>query len=715
MSGVAKKLLRRRLADCGNGRRAFPVRSQRRSFLRTYSAGSLVVALLLALVAPTTTPAMADDGTEHPSLEKRVLSDFFVDGVEVATSAGFPACGSITTKAAEGYPETPYRTCAGEVQTWDGLELDARVSFPCIPKSLPIKKGEDPCDGVTSEPLPLVVILHGWGGNRNGVQGTHCTYNPEDPGWSCANLNHPGNNPATSLSPARFLARGYATLVYTARGWQASCGSTDPAADVIAAGGTDVPSEDGCLNGHTHIAERQFEVADTERLLGRLVDAGVADPQRLAAAGGSYGAGQSWLLATAMPWQSPKGTSLQLAAAVPIAGWTDFYGSIAPNGRATDGLDQRASHEEPFGVAKPVYLNTTYVGGRSPISGGRYNTTNPAELHSYFDGWAAVFNAGEPHDTDQAKLLPAALRGKSAYYSDEYLNAVAARRVRPVPIFAVQGWTDPFFPAVETLQMYRKLKASHPGYPINVLLGDIGHNAQNPLAQGAYAWEQAGYFIDTHLGVETDGLPVVAASFPTLCAVGDHVPLTADTWDTLVRENPLTFSSDDYRATNSWSSNIGEEVASDPVLASTDPLPDGSPDPFPNSGACVERDANASASGVSWQWTVNSEFTMLGLPSVSLPYAMDGQDGTVVAKLWDVGPDGKKLLVTRGVYRLSVPDQPTSGVAKFQLFGNHWRFLEGHTIELELGQQDRPLLRPNNLPSSIAYDGVELSLPQAKN
>ena len=94
---------------------------------------------------------------------------------------------------------------------------------------------------------------------------------------------------------------------------------------------------------------------------------------------------------------------------------------------------------------------------------------------------------------------------------------------------------------------------------------------------------------------------------------------------------------------------------------------------------------------------------------------MDGQDATVVAKLWDVAPDGKtKVLVTRGVYRLSAPGDATSGLLKFQLFGNHWRFRTGHTIELELGQRDLPFLRPDNLPSSITYAGVELSVPQAK-
>ena len=111
----------------------------------------------------------------------------------------------------------------------------------------------------------------------------------------------------------------------------------------------------------------------------------------------------------------------------------------------------------------------------------------------------------------------------------------------------------------------------------------------------------------------------------------------------------------------------------------------------------------------SWRWPVGSQFTMLGLPSVTLPYKMTGEDTTVVVKLWDIGPEGpdqKKVLVARGVYRLSAPGQPaSSGSLTFQLFGNHWRFGEGHTIELEVGQLDRPFLRPDNIPSSITTKG----------
>lgn len=678
---------------------------------------AFALGVLLVAVTPTSSAT-----AEERTIEQRLIDQFFVDDELSSASLGepaiFPACNPAFAKGEvepnpnpelEPVPVANYRSCAGEVKTFDGLELDARVTFP--PK--------------LSGPLPVVLLLHGWGGNRNWMNGTH---------WS-----HPGNDPANMLAAARFWQKGYATLTYTARGFYASCGALDPAADVHAAGGTDVPSVDGCHpQGHTHIAERDFEVADSQRLLGLLVDAGVADPQRLAVAGASYGGGQSWLLATSMPWATPAGTPIQLAAAAPLHGWTDLYGSLVPNGRATDAVDQSASHEQPYGVVKQRYLATTYHNGKAAVAadplallgGGKYNSTHPEELHSYFDGWMSELNAGEPHATPQAQALPAAFRGKSAYHpvtqrsdgtgQQDYLTELAARRVRPVPILAVQGWTDFAFPAIEALQMYRKLKAAHPGYPIRLLLGDVGHGAQEPVHQVTYQWDQVASFIDTHLGVSPGGLPPTVASFPTVCGKSDPpdadapeaqtpLPLTGDSWDTIVKPSPLTYTPtplDRKRTTSSSSSDIEEELASDPQSVTR---------------TCIERPADKSASGAFWQFPVTSDVTTLGLPTVTLPYTMAGQDATIVVKLWDVGPNEPdttrtKHLVTRGVYRLSPPPGQTvsSGVISFKLFGNHWDLKRGHTVELEVGQRDAPFLRADNFPSTITYDGVTLSLPQAK-
>ena len=72
-------------------------------------------------------------------------------------------------------------------------------------------------------------------------------------------------------------------------------------------------------------------------------------------------------------------------------------------------------------------------------------------------------------------------RPRSPFDAADYFAALQAGTIRPVPVLSIQGWTDPLFPAVQTLEMFCKLKAADPSYPIQMVFGDIGHsNAQNP-------------------------------------------------------------------------------------------------------------------------------------------------------------------------------------------------------------------------------------------
>ena len=67
---------------------------------------------------------------------------------------------------------------------------------------------------------------------------------------------------------------------------------------------------------------------DAQYLAGVLADEGLVDPQRIAATGGSYGGGMSMALAalrdrtmmpngSLVPWTSPEGTPMRIAAAAP--------------------------------------------------------------------------------------------------------------------------------------------------------------------------------------------------------------------------------------------------------------------------------------------------------------------------------------------------------------------------------------------------------------
>src|SRR5256714_13822252 len=139
--------------------------------------------------------------------------------------------------------------CSGKIPSWDGVPLDADLTLPPGPVA----------------PRPLLVMLHGYANDKTE--------------WESASAS--SSNPDKDHSnTASFASRGYAVLTYTARGFHGSCGQgplTDPR----------------CARGWMHLADRRFEVRDTQYLAGLLADAGVADPQRVAVTGGSYGGGQS--------------------------------------------------------------------------------------------------------------------------------------------------------------------------------------------------------------------------------------------------------------------------------------------------------------------------------------------------------------------------------------------------------------------------------------
>ena len=104
--------------------------------------------------------------------------------------------------------------------------------------------------------------------------------------------------------------------------------------------------------------------------------------------------------------------------------------------------------------------------------------------------------------------------------------------------------------------------------------------------------------------------------------------------------------------------------------------------------------------------------TLLGLPAVQLGYGQSGMDATVIFKLWDVAPDGSKTLVTRGDTRIATEaGDPATSTLSTELWGNHWVFPAGHTIELQVGQTDAPTFRPDSLPSSLSISSLSVTLP----
>ncbi|MDP9342010.1 MAG: hypothetical protein M3Q23_07895 [Actinomycetota bacterium] len=297
-------------------------------------------------------------------------------GAGAQTLAGRAASLGLTCSPVTSGDGVTYTRCTGEIPTFDGIGLDTDLSIPA---------------GATA-PAPTVVFLHGWSLDKTNWEASSTTGDSAEQ-WHWNNV--------------WFASRGWVAVNYTARGFEESCGMAD--------------SDPNCPNGYTHLADRNFETRDTQTILGKLVDAGIANAGRLLSTGESYGGGQSWLLATALPWKSPRGRSLQLAAAVPLYGWTDLLDSLAPSGRATDHTSQTADHVTPLGVPKDSYITGLYAVGRA-LAQGRYDE-DPTDPGNNIDLQYAAVQSGEPYDSKpNMDVVKQSFRNRGAYYADAYLQ-----------------------------------------------------------------------------------------------------------------------------------------------------------------------------------------------------------------------------------------------------------------------------------------------------
>ncbi len=231
------------------------------------------------------------------------------------------------------------KLCEGLVPTWDGVPLDTTVGLPAG------------ADGRV--PLPLIVTTHGFGNSK------HEYLNPAETAYTD--------------NVQAWVRAGYAVLDFTARGLWGSCGTPEARA----------ASPAGCARGNLHLADVRYEVRDTQELIGRLVDEGIADPARIGATGDSYGGGQTLMLAalrdrlvlpdgSLVPWRSPRGTLLRLAAAAPVIPWSHLVATIAPNGRAL--LGERVTDAElisPVGVFKPSIANAILAAAQNATGPGQ--------------------------------------------------------------------------------------------------------------------------------------------------------------------------------------------------------------------------------------------------------------------------------------------------------------------------------------------------------
>ena len=102
-----------------------------------------------------------------------------------------------------------------------------------------------------------------------------------------------------------------------------------------------------------------------------------------------------------------------------------------------------------------------------------------------------------------------------------------------------------------------------------------------------------------------------------------------------------------------------------------------------------------------------ADTVMIGSSRVSARHAGFGGGLQLNARLYDVYPDGRAVMVDRGTTVVGSPNQTTV----FDLHGNGWRFERGHRIRLELAQDDDLYVKASLQPSTLTISGVTLELP----
>lgn len=566
------------------------------------------------------------------------------------------------------------------------VALDVDVSMP-DPQRFPPPPGG----------YPLVVMMHGCcAGSKTG--------------WEADRIDADGEK--WHYSNAWFASRGYVVLTYTARGF--------------------VDGQGRGSTGQTQLDSRRYEINDYQALAAQLADDPFfnVDPQRIVVTGGSYGGGFSWMALTDPTWTSPGGRELRLAAAAPKYGWTDLVESLVPNGvepRADDGGTARS----PLGTPKRSILAGLYASGRTGVPPGSSHATFPPAVDEAF----LCLNSADPFEANPlcgntlTRTLAEFVADRSAYYQDEFFARVRAGE--RVPVFSAGTFTDPLFPPAEHRRMAERLKREAGGsYPIEEYYGDYQHFVQNKPTE----WADLCAGDEPHVcGIGEDDVVRVGIT-SRLDRFVDHFarpqanpsepapafdvtaslqvcPQNANA--TTPQDQPgLRFSAPSFAELAPGTLRIelaGERTTTSVALPNPHAL---TADPVVNqvgNGRMCPVSTDDAGPGVATYESgpLADDVTMIGSGRALVPHSGSGSPVMLAARLYDVLPDGRALMVDRGVRTGVAPEETTEVL----MHGNGWRFPRGHRIRVELAQDDEPYLRASDQPSTLSLRGVTLELP----
>lgn len=543
------------------------------------------------------------------------------------------------------------RACRGDqahrIPTWDGVPLDADIYLP---------------PAGAKGPFPLLVGLHGFAGDKS----------------------------SSPLNPS-YAKDGYVVLNYSARGFGMSCGV------VISR------TAAACTKGWSHLADVRYEPRDTQYLAGLLADAGLVDGRRIGVTGTSYGAGQSLMLATLkdrtvtadyrlVPWTSPMGKPMAIAAAAPNWAWSSLASMLVPNGHDLDySLDNDYGSGAAIGTPKLSYVGLLFGAG----SAAGFFAPPDTDFKSDANAWVTNFLLGDPY-TDYDRNVIAEIQAHHSPYTIEDL-VPPAQREAPAPVFANTAWTDDLLPPTEQLVQRGRVLSRYPNAEYDLLFSDGAGHPRAKIAggntPGLGALQHA--FFDRLLK-GGPGRPLGIRTFTQGCGSSTITgPFDTTGWNAQ-HPGEVRYTAPATPRTIGQLANPATGLAVDPVVALASPciLVPAADDPL----AATYRLPAATGAG----------YTILGSPTVVATIAASVPNAQVDARLWDVGPDGRQAFITRVAYRPRLND---SGPQVFQLHPNGWHIAPGHVVKLELTGADQPYVRQSNAPFSATVSRLSLRLP----
>ena len=572
----------------------------------------------------------------------------------------------------DGVRFCPTLDSAARIPSFDGIPLDVDVTLP--------EKGKGP--------FPTIVMLHGFGGSKTDFE----TTSPAGPA-----PEEVGNGSTIYRYNNNFFARrGYAVVNYTARGFGNSCG-----------GGATGDHSGACGAGYIRLADSRYEARDTQYLLGLLADQGIAKPRDIGVTGISYGGGQSVELAfladkirkpngKLTPWRSPRGKKMRIAAAYPRWPWSDLASALIPNGRFLDsGVAPYEQSLEPFGVPIGSYLSGLYLSGvlNGYYCGGAPASTPCTDSEANITQDKAYIDAGQPYSAAAAGALKGIYRNNGGYPL-RFLKGAS----KPAPLLIESGWTDELFPVEQALRVYNYLRSKDKKAAVALQIGDLGHSrGSNKAATNHYFNNQAAKFFAANLLGAKKGNPAPGSvtAFTQTCplAVPDAGPFKAKGWK-VAEPRPLQLWLQRRRGIHLGRRRPDRGQSLRPGLRHQRRLQD---DPGHRRGQ-HRRDLPPGQKGLHDARPADRRAKVFST----------GQYGQIVARLWDISPEGTQLLVSRGVYAL---ENGQRGTIEFQLHGNGYHFAKGHTAELQVLGRDAPYYQPGSVPFTVRTANLTVALP----